>query len=193
MTGVVLFDLEYTAWEGSMAARWLRPGEFREVVQIGAVKVDPVTLDPLGEFEVLIRPRINAGLSEYLERLTGITNTALAARGIDFAQAYRSFIAFAADAVIVSFGRDDRVLLHNIDLYGLTDLPPLPRHVNIVPWLNAHGIATEGHHACDVARLCGAVFEGTEHDALDDARSLAAGARALLAKGVPNPFGEPRP
>lgn len=192
MSGVVLFDLEYTAWEGSMAARWLRPGEFREVVQIGAVKIDPVTLASLGEFEVLIRPRVNAKLSAYFEKLTGITNGMLIARGVDFADAYRRFAAFAQDTVTVSFGRDDRLLLHNIGLYGLKDMPALPAHLNIVPWLNANGVATAGHHACDVARLCGAAFEGAEHDALDDARSLAAGARALIAKGAPNPFTESR-
>ena len=36
---VTVFDLEYTAWECSMARHWLAPGEFKEVVQIGAVKV----------------------------------------------------------------------------------------------------------------------------------------------------------
>ena len=34
---ITVFDLEYTAWECSMARRWLAPGEFKEVVQIGAV------------------------------------------------------------------------------------------------------------------------------------------------------------
>ena len=37
---LTVFDLEYTAWECSMARSWLTPGEFREVVQIGAVKLD---------------------------------------------------------------------------------------------------------------------------------------------------------
>lgn len=189
MPSVVLFDLEYTAWEGSLAARWLRPGEFREVVQIGAVKIDAVTLDPVADFETLIRPRINKSLSAYFETLTGITNEMLAARGADLADAYLSFVTFAQDAPIVSFGRDDRVLTHNLDLYGLKDMPALPAHMNIAHWLNANGVATAGYHACDIARLCGAAdFQGQEHDALDDARSLAAGARALIARGVPNPF-----
>ncbi len=36
----IIFDLEFTAWEGSVAHRWSRPGEFTELVQIGALKID---------------------------------------------------------------------------------------------------------------------------------------------------------
>jgi len=185
----VLYDLEYTAWEGSMVARWLRPGEFRELVQIGAVKIDTETLSPVAEFEILVRPRINKVLSDYFEKLTGITNAMIAERGVDFADAYHRFVDFAGGAPIFSFGRDDLVFTHNADLYGLCDAPPLPVHRNIMPWLNAHGVETKGWHACDVARLCGALdFKGREHDALDDARSIAAGTRALIRRGADNLF-----
>ena len=37
---LIVFDLEFTAWEGSLARHWLAPGEFKEVVQIGAVRLD---------------------------------------------------------------------------------------------------------------------------------------------------------
>lgn len=184
----VLFDLEYTAWEGSMAERWLAPGQFRELVQIGAVKIDAETLVPLAELDVLVRPRINGMLSDYFENLTGISNAALARRGIDFADGYCRFVDFAGGAPIFSFGRDDRVLMHNIDIYGLQDTPPLPRHHNIAEWLRTNGIDTKGWHACDVAKLCGANFAGRAHDALSDAHSLAAGARALIGRGASNIF-----
>ena len=126
MRSAILYDLEYTAWEGSMAHRWLRPGEFREVVQIGAVKVNAETLEIAGEFDVLARPRINTMLSAYFENLTGITNAMLADRGIALREAYDRFVAFAGDGPIVSFGRDDLVLTHNLALYGIRDAPPLP-------------------------------------------------------------------
>ena len=47
---------------------------------------------------------------------------------------------------------------------------------------------TKGLHACDIARACGASFVGREHDALDDARSLAAGSRELILRGARNMF-----
>jgi len=188
MRSAILYDLEYTAWEGSMAHRWLRPGEFREVVQIGAVKENAETLEIAGEFDVLVRPRINTTLSAYFENLTGITNAGLADRGIDLRKAYDRFVAFAGDGPIVSFGRDDLVLTHNLALYGIGDAAPLPLHRNIAPWLNENGIVTKGLHACDIARACGASFVGREHDALDDARSLAAGSRELILRGARNMF-----
>lgn len=173
-----------------MENRWLRPGEFREVVQIGAVRVDVSTWQIVAEFETLVRPRINGTLSSYFETLTGITNAKLAQRGVDLCDAYRHFVAFAQNDPIASFGRDDLVLTRNLALYGIWDAQPLPVHHNIAPWLNESGVATKGLHACDIARACGAEFAGREHDALDDARSLAIGARRLIAQGARNPFAD---
>ena len=191
MQVATVFDLEFTAWEGSMAQRWLAPGEFKEVVQIGAVQLDAETLEERGSLDLVVRPRINPVLSRYLEQLTGITNARVSAEGLDFAQAYRRFVEFAGGGVICAFGRDDLVLLENLRLYGLPAEPALPPYVNVTPWLRLHGIEPAGRHACDVGPLCGAPFEGREHDALADARSVAAGIRALVARGASNPFVPP--
>ncbi len=186
----VLFDTEFTAWEGSMANRWLAPGEFRELVQIGAVKFDAQSLATVSEFEILIRPRLNPVLSDYFVKLTGITNEAVKERGVGFRDAYDRFVDFVGDDTMAAFGRDDLVLTDNLSLYGIADAPPLPSHRNIAEWLRANGIHTGGLHACDVAEACGAPFKGRKHDALDDARSLVTGVRALVARGAANPFME---
>ena len=81
----VVFDLEFTAWPGSIQSQWSRPGEFREVVQIGAVRLSPSTLKPVDEFEMLIIPRLNPVLSDFFVQLTGITNEALTRRGVGLA------------------------------------------------------------------------------------------------------------
>jgi len=183
----VVFDLEYTAWPHSMARRWLDPGEFREVIQIGAVKLDAGDWRETASLALLIRPRINPVLSDFIQDLTGVTNTAIAENGIDFAQAHARFLEFAQGAPLISFGRDDLVLMENARLYGLR-APPLPPHINIGIWLYGNGVDPRGFHACDVARLAGVPFEGHAHDALYDARSVAAGIRALTAKGAPSPL-----
>jgi inhibitor of KinA sporulation pathway (predicted exonuclease) len=190
MQSAVFYDLEFTAWEGAMEGRWLAPGQFREVVQIGAVKVDARTLATLAEFAVLAKPRLNPVLSDYFQDLTGITNAMLAERGMDFRAAYDRFRDFAGDGPILSFGRDDLVIVENLALYAIGDARPLPEHRNFAAWLREQGVATKGIHACDVARVCGASFEGREHDALDDARSLVAGLRAMIARGVRNPLAD---
>lgn len=188
MNNVVVFDLEFTAWSGSMEHRWMRPGEHREVVQIGAIKLDRASFAEIDALDVLAKPRLNPVLSAYFEQLTGVTNEEVEKRGIDFADAYRAFVDFADGAPIFAFGRDDLVLEENLRLYGLKTLPPLPPHGNIVPWLVEHGIDPRGLHACDIARAAGAAFEGRRHDALDDSRSVAAGIAHLVARGATNPF-----
>ena len=182
----VIFDLEFTAWEGSMDSRWTRPGELTEVVQIGAVKLDGHTLKEVDTFEMLIRPRVNPVLSDYLVELTGITNDAVASRGVDFVVAYRAFLDFVDGAETFAHGRDDLILLSNLKLYGWERA--LPRYSNAVPWFAEQGIDLTGKRACDVAEAAGATFEGQRHNALADARGVATGFRVLIEKGAPNPF-----
>lgn len=182
---IIVFDLEFTAWDGSMARRWLGPGEFTEVVQIGAVKLDVVTCEERDWFEVLVKPRLNPVLSDYFVALTGVSNRDIAERGLDFADAYRRFVEFAGGGRIVAFGRDDLVFQTNLRLYGITDAPPMPPYTNVIPWLMKQGFDLRGKHACDVGPLTGADFEGRLHNALDDARSVAAGIRHLVANGAP--------
>jgi inhibitor of KinA sporulation pathway (predicted exonuclease) len=188
---VVVFDLEYTAWPHSMARGWLDPGEFREIIQIGAVAVSVADWRETEALELIVRPRINPCLSDFIQSLTGVNNETIAERGIDFEQAYARFVAFADGAPLISFGRDDRVLMENARLYGLRGVPFLPRHINIGPWLYENGIDPRGFHACDVARLAGVALQGHGHDALYDARSVTAGIAALMAKGAKSPLESP--
>ena len=183
----IVFDLEFTAWPGSLAARWTRAGEYTEIVQIGAVKLDAESLTPVDEFEMLVRPRINPVLSQYFVDLTSITNERLQARGVDFIVAYRAFLDFAGDSVVWAFGRDDLVFQRNLKLYGWNTLP-VPPYANAVPWFAANGVDLAGKHACDVAEVVGAEFVGHKHDALSDARGVAAGFRTLIERGAANPF-----
>jgi inhibitor of KinA sporulation pathway (predicted exonuclease) len=184
----VIFDLEFTAWEGSMASRWTRPGELTEVIQIGAVKLDAASLKEVGAFEMLVKPRVNPILSEYLVALTGIDNKQLAARGVDFITAYRAFLDFTDASHAWAHGRDDLIMAGNLKLYGWEHALPLPSYSNAVPWFAAQGIDLKGKRACDVAEAAGAVFDGRKHDALADARGVAAGFAAMIGKGAPNPF-----
>lgn len=184
----VIFDLEFTAWEGSMAHRWSRPGEFTELVQIGALKVDAESFAVKDELDLLVKPRLNPVLSDYFVTLTGITNREMAARGVDFARAYETFARFADGASIAAFGRDDLIFDFNLKLYGMRDAEPLPPYTNVVPWLVENGIDPKGRNACDVGPLAGVAFEGQKHNALADAYSVLNGIKALVGRGARNPL-----
>jgi inhibitor of KinA sporulation pathway (predicted exonuclease) len=184
---LTVFDLEYTAWECSMARHWLEPGQFKEVVQIGAVRLDGKTLAVLDEFDLLVRPRINPVLSPYFEKLTGITNDAVTARGIDFAEAYRRFADFAGDDPICAFGHDEWILEENLRLYGITQFRTLPRFSDLRSWFAACNVDPRGMLSCEIAPSLGLVFQGRAHNALDDARSMAASMEEMVRRGAVRP------
>lgn len=190
MRSAVVYDLEFTAWEGSMRHRWLRPGEFKEVVQIGAVKVDPLSFAVRDTFSVFIRPRINPQLSPYLERLTGITSAILRAQGHDFAAGYQAFLDFAGGGICAAFGRDELVFAENRRLYGLDAPPRGPEFRDLRPWFLANGIETCGLHSCEIGPKLGVPLEGRAHNALADSLSVVAGLRVLVARGARSPFAE---
>jgi inhibitor of KinA sporulation pathway (predicted exonuclease) len=181
---LTIFDLEYTAWECSMARHWLTPGEFKEVVQIGAVKLDADSFAILDEFEVLVVPRINPVLSPYFEKLTGITSRQVTRNGKDFAAAYAEFLAFADEGPIAAFGRDDRALRDNLRLYGMTGAGALPVFYDLRGWFAVLGVDPRGMHSCDIAPALGMPFQGRAHNALDDARSVAAVMAVLASRGT---------
>ena len=184
LSALVIFDLEFTAWPDSMAGHWLAPGQFKEVVQIGAVRLETESLAVTASFDCLVKPRINPVLSDYFQRLTGITNARLAKEGEDFETAYRRFIAFAGDCPIAAFGHDEWVLDDNVRLYGLKNPPARPPFLELRGWFDRHGINPKGLHSCDIGPLLGVPFEGQMHDALCDARSIAAGMAVLLKEGA---------
>lgn len=181
---LTVFDLEFTAWDGSMAHNWLRPGEFREVVQIGAVKLDAATFQILDEFDVLVRPRINPCLSPYFEKLTGITTDMVVRKGVDLTLAHARFAAFAAGGPISAFGHDEIVLEENLRLYGIADAALLPAFHDLRAWFAAHDVDPRGLHSCDIGPRLGVPFQGHAHNALDDARSVAAGMEVMRARGA---------
>ena len=69
---MVIYDSEWTSWDRACARAWLGPGEEKELVQIGMVKLaDTPNLEEIEQFEVLIQPQINPVLSDYFINLTG--------------------------------------------------------------------------------------------------------------------------
>jgi predicted cupin superfamily sugar epimerase len=181
----VVSDVEFTAWEGSIPAHWMRPGEFKEIVQFAAVKVN-ADFDPVEKFDVLVRPRVNPRLSDYVRAVIHISDADLEARGVPFAEAWRRFMAFAGDLPLIAYGRDDLVLAANLRLAGLDD--SLPPYTNVVDWLNENGLALAHEHGCDIGPAAGVPFAGRPHNALDDSLSLAAGIKALMGRGAPSPL-----
>jgi inhibitor of KinA sporulation pathway (predicted exonuclease) len=132
---------------------------------------------------VLVRPRINPALSGYFQNLTGITQGMVTQDGVDFAEAYARFLDFAGDGPIAAFGRDEQVLLDNLRLYGIAPSREMPVFYNLRGWFAVQGLDPRGMLSCDIGPALGVPYVGHAHNALNDARSLAAGMAALTARG----------
>lgn len=185
----IVFDTEFTAWEGSVERAWKGPGEHKEIVQIGAIAIDAETLEEISSFSLLIKPILNPVLSDYLVALTRITNARVQAEGVDLAQGVNAFLKFAAGRSLHCYGRDDKIIAANARLIGLNDLWPREAVASdLKDWLTQVGISAAGVNSGNLAAHVGAKSQGIAHDAVVDSRSLAEAVRYLVARGAPNPF-----
>jgi inhibitor of KinA sporulation pathway (predicted exonuclease) len=188
---IILYDTEYTAWEGSQQRRWSEPWEHREIIQIAALRVR--LEDGLVEedcFNCLVRPRLNPQLSDYIHRLTGITQAAVDAHGLPFDAAFSGFNAFCAagSAPLFSWGDDPGVLRENCDLCQLV-FPAYPAgFYDIRDVLEASGVSTASYSSGTVWQALDLRLDSPAHDALNDVRNLLAALQALVARGRLDPL-----
>ena len=121
----IIFDTEYTSWQGCQQNGW-RGNRKKEIVQIAALKISD-TLDVLEQFNVLCKPTINPVLSDYFTNLTHITNEMINKNGKSFSQAYKEFENFVGTNICYSHAwgadflneSDGAVIKENLYLYGL--------------------------------------------------------------------------
>jgi inhibitor of KinA sporulation pathway (predicted exonuclease) len=184
----IIFDTEFTAWQGSMERRWSGPGEHREIVQVGAVLIDAETLQEKDSFSILIKPVHNPVLSDYLVNLTRITNERLQREGVNFHSGISKFTAFIAGRPMFCYGRDDKIIAANARLLEERTVWPRVPAFDLKDWLIEIGIPLAGVHSGALAQHVGSVAQGVGHDALVDSRSLAEAVRYLVARGAPNPL-----
>jgi len=187
----VIYDLEFTTWEGAQDCGWIGPGEFLEIVQIGAIRVASEALSVDGEFEVLVKPRRNPQVSGFFHELTGIGNGDIEARGTDFLDAFNQFLKFCDGSYSLSYGNDMVIFGENIILQippdRVPDLP-LPPFVNIRPYVNRVLPVTRELNAGRLGEGLGRMPAGggaAKHDALHDCYSILEALRHLREQGLP--------
>lgn len=186
---VVVFSLEWTAWEGSRERDWSGPREEREIVEIAAVKLDGA--DGLQEtmvFENLARPMKNPIVSQYFTELTGITQTQLDNYAMPFGESLTLFEGFVGydGAPVLCMGRDEDILRHNCALNHLPCPFPDNQLHNIGPTIAA---AAERPVSSISAKNLPEIFAFPppvdSHRALSDVRCLTEALRVLTGRHPP--------
>jgi inhibitor of KinA sporulation pathway (predicted exonuclease) len=183
---IVIHDLEYTAWEGSLARRWSGEGEYRELVQIGAVKLEcHGEWTEIASFERFSLPEFNPVLSDYFTDLTGITNDDLAREGRPFREVLTDFASFVGDSRIVAANGDDaRCLVENCGWREVGMPIEAARMLNLRPlFMAALNLPRSETISSDLPGLFGLRMEGAAHTALADARAIAQALSEITRRG----------
>ncbi|MFH1741129.1 MAG: 3'-5' exonuclease [bacterium] len=182
---IIVFDMEYTAWEGSVQRNWSGPNEHREIVQIGAVKLDVGRgLEEIDSFEIMIRPRINPQLSDYFITLTKITQDRVDWEGVDLVEAMADFSSFAgSSSLLYCNGIDAELLAENSDLYRINCPLNKDRFRNVSSLLSREAQVTNHVVSGELDEVFGIKVDLPAHDAVADARKIAAVLRNLRKKG----------
>ncbi|MFF2851757.1 exonuclease domain-containing protein [Streptomyces sp. NPDC058001] len=195
MSTFVVFDLEFTSWSGALERDWSAPGQLREIVQIGALRLSE-DFTVVEEYEALVRPLVNPELSPYFTELTGIEQETVDREGVAPAEALGDFLGFCRGQSVLSYGNDMVVLGENVGWarargeevkHGFLDA----KFLNIRPWLNTIAPVTA---PVNVGRLWQVLSlpkpaPGAEHSALFDCHSLATALRHLCTTGATLPAG----
>jgi len=122
----IIFDTEFTAWKGSMERDWSGENEYKELVQISALKIKKKGKNIIitKKLNIYVLPRINRNLSEYFINLTGITQETVETKGISFRQAIETFYRFCKDSnevkyPLYSMGNDYYIIKENLKLNSI--------------------------------------------------------------------------
>lgn len=182
---IVVYDTEFTTWEGAMERGWSGENEHRELVQLAAQKIDVEAETVLDSFERFVRPVINPQLSQYFTDLTHITQEQVAAEGVDFARMLEEFLRWSGEAQMCSYSArggdysDAEVLNENIGLYELGITLPWERFDNLYFAFQAGGIDTTKYNSGKLYQAFDLDLDGHQHNAMHDVDSLVQSLFAL--------------
>jgi len=176
---IVVFDTEYTSWEGAKERGWGNPGEHKEVVQIGALTLDTDTLAETSSLLLLVKPVKNPLLSDYFTKLTGISQEEVDRDGLSYEAALSRFGRWGRGLPLFCWGDDVEVMEGNAKLLGIPFPFPADGESDIKNVFKARGIPAEHYYSSTIPRAFGEEPPPHAHDALNDARSIAQGLRAL--------------
>jgi len=183
---VVIFDLEWTSWQYSMGFKFRRPGEHREIVQIGAVRTETKTgkFPLLEKFECMVMPSINPKLSKYFIELSGITQEQIDGKGEFFPEAIKKFWDFSGLYPCWSWEKDDAVVIgENCQIHDL----PCPFFgpesffdLRDIFW--PLGIKAENYNSGNLTEIFGQKSKHRRHQGIDDTLTIIDALR-MLAEG----------
>jgi len=181
---VVLFDTEYTAWKGCQENGW-GEGQYKEIVQIGAILADIGTFKELDNFSVYIKPVKNPELSEYFVDLTHIDQETVDKEGIDLQSALNKFYKWSKDYQLGSFGGDEKTIKENCKLINVKFPFENNSFFDSRKIFENAGIEVKGNYTSGtIPEAFGVNIKNRPHNALNDVRATLEGLELLSQREV---------
>lgn len=178
----ILYDIEYTAWEGSQERNWNYNWEEKEIIQISAFKIKKINkyFHVREIFNVYTKPVKNPILSKYITNLTGITNLKMKAFGINIKIGLKQFYDFCSSENELyhcfSYGNDYKVIKENLILNKIHKNSKLykmgHKMHDIKKLFNHYGINTNKYSSGEIYKYFNKeIVDADVHNALWDIKS----------------------
>jgi len=171
---VVIWDTEYTSWEGCNENGWNNEkGEYKEIIQIGAIKLDKQEKEILDKFDKVVRPKINPELSDYIKDLTGITQSQVN-DAEQFEEVLKHFIEWSNNLNLYSYANDLGVVQRNLELCNIGLELEESCFKDIREFFRSKGVPVDDWNSGNIAQY----FDSSkdllpQHNAYNDARNMA--------------------
>ena len=182
----IIFDIEYTSWEGSLQRDWGGINEFKEIVQISGIKTSNFeTLHKSNIFSIYCKPKLNPKLSNYFKRLTSISQETIDKEGIEIEKGIKLFSNFIKNCHCLSWGNDFKIIKenqfylkkdYNFDAKSFSDIKELFKEY--IPEINSYNSSDIHNYFPNVSLL----KPGIKHNALSDCFSLCSALNKIAIK-----------
>lgn len=125
MRNFIIMDLEWTSWHGNYYGKYNQfekrsAKQKKEIIQIGAIKINK-DFKIIKKLNIYVKPKINPKLSRYIIKLTGITQTTIDKKGLNFKDAFNIFQKFTKKNKIICNGADENILKKNLALNKINE------------------------------------------------------------------------
>ena len=131
-----IIDLEWTSWKNSLERNYSFEWEFQEIIQIGTIKFFS-NEKGFKSKNILVKPNKNKILSNYIQRLTGITQREIMDYGMNFKDASKILEIFFLDVdIILCNGLDKEILKKNYIMNNLLPKNFVKKIFNIRPFIS---------------------------------------------------------
>ena len=172
----ILWDTEYTTWEGAQEHTWSGPNEYKEIVQIGAIRATSSGFMEEGSFCGYVRPVRNPVLSDFFITLTGISQGIVDSEGETLSETLEKFAIFAKDFPLYSYGGDEGVVKENCKFLEIAMPVSFKSFRNLrppmCPLLRERGIDEAKYSSGTLIEAFGKKVKRPAHDAVNDTRNL---------------------